>query len=165
METTNKNKMPSIDSDNDFERICAILCPEIPADEDGEFDPPEASLELIEKYLNFLTPYLEPNLRLHAIESTGYFSWEERYIWSGNNSLKKEHKKLMQEYASTSDFLKLVSIDGIDKETGILVKVRRPKDKKLFVIPLSDLKTVDENIIACQFIEDYACYITNYLNY
>ena len=80
METTNKNKMPSIDSDNDFERICAILCPEIPADEDGEFEPPEASLDLIEKYLNFLTPYLEPNLRLRAIESMGYFSWEERYI-------------------------------------------------------------------------------------
>lgn len=165
METTSKNKKPSIDADYDIERVCAILCPEDPADEDGEFEPPAASIEIIEKYLNFLEPYLEPNLRLQAIESMGYFSWEERYIWSKNSSLKKEHKKLMQEYASVSDFLKLVSVHGIDEQTGILVKVRRPKDKKLFVIPLSDLKTVEKDSLVAQFIEDYACYITNYLDY
>lgn len=85
---------------------------------------------------------------------------------SRNNShLKKEHKKLMQEYASISDFLKLVSVHGVDEQTGILVKVRRPKDKKIFVIPLSDLKAVEKDSLAAQFIEDYACYITNYLNY
>ena len=71
----------------------------------------------------------------------------------------------MQEYASISNFLKLVSVHGVDEQTGVLVKVRRPKDKKLFVIPLSDLKTVEKDSLAAQFIEDYACYITNYLNY
>lgn len=141
MTMINQNKIPSLHSIDDMERICAVLCPETPANEDGEFEPPRASMELLKKYLNFLRPYLETGLRFQAIESMGYFSWEERYLWSNNNPyLKKEHKNLMKEYASTADLLKLVSIEGIDEESGILVKVRRSKDKKQFIIPLADLK-------------------------
>ena len=162
---TTKSKLPILQSDDDMERMCSILCPDVPVNENNEFEPPVATMDMLERYLTFITPYLEPGLRLKASESMGYFSWEERYIWSSSDSIKKEHKRLKKEYASTTDILKIVSIQGIDEESGISLKVRRPKDDKNLVIPLADLRTIELGITANQIIDDYACYITNFLDY
>ena len=55
--------LPRSDSEDDFERICAILIPDQPMDPDEEeFVPPEATEEMLTKYQKFLLPRIPRGL-------------------------------------------------------------------------------------------------------
>jgi hypothetical protein len=45
---------------------------------------------------------------------------------------------------------------------GILVKVRRTSDKKIFALPLGDLETVGKQSENTQLLDDYAVWFTNF---
>ena len=154
-------KLPNITSENDLERICAILSPKEPS-VDGEFDPPTANEDLIEDYFEFLTKNLTKGLILKGRETLGYFNWEERFIFGVGD--KHEYNQFKKEDASISDDLRLISLNEIDDEQGIIAKVRRG-DKKMFNIPLADLEVKDQSSSAFNFVDDYGVYITNYLSY
>ena len=153
--------LPQLNAEDDFERICAILIPEQPlgADED-EFEPPEASLDMIERYHDFLIPKLPVGLRLTGREDMGYFGWEERFIWGAGNP--DDYERLKRERGSYKDKFLFLKLDEYDEEVGILVKVRRINDKKLFTIPLADLDTCTEKCKEHRLIDDYATWIVNF---
>lgn len=89
------------------------------------------------------------------------FSWEEPYLFGSFD--EKEYELLKKERPSYTDQYKLKRLgDIIDDLRGILVEVRRISDKKVFVLPLWDLKTVDRKNKNHQLISDYSYWMSNY---
>ncbi|MFO7883154.1 MAG: calcium-binding protein [Kosmotogaceae bacterium] len=89
------------------------------------------------------------------------FSWEEPYLFGIFD--EKEYELLKKERPSYTDQYKLIRLgDIIDDLRGILVEVRRISDKKVFVLPLWDLKTVDRKNKNHQLISDYSYWMSNY---
>jgi hypothetical protein len=160
MSKSKQTVFPSLDSDDDFERICAILSPDKGIDEDEEFDPPELSARHLSRYYDFLLPQLPVGLHLTGDEPLGHFAWEERFVW-GHGS-PEDHKKAKQFCASFEDTFELLSLLHSDKELGLLVNVRRLEDQKTFKIPLVDLKACDPDSAEYQLIDDYGVWFVNF---
>jgi hypothetical protein len=159
-----KSRLPNLDSKDDFERICAILSPSEPLDEEEEeFDPPEATPETITKYQVFLSKQLSAGLIMTGREDMGYFSWEERFTWGAGNS--KEYEKLKQENASFTDKYELIRLVDWNREYGLIADVKRITDNKLFSIPLADLDISPKNKKEHQLVDDYATWFVNFGEY
>ncbi len=89
------------------------------------------------------------------------FTWEEPYVMGVFD--QKEYEELKKKRPSYTDHYKLVRLeDTIDDLRGILVKVKRISDKKVFILPLWDLETVDKKDQNHQLISDYSFWMTNY---
>ncbi len=89
------------------------------------------------------------------------FSWEEPYLFGIFD--EKEYELLKKERPSYTDQYELIRLgDIIDDLRGILVEARRISDKKAFVLPLWDLKTVDRKNKNHQLISDYSYWMSNY---
>ncbi len=48
-----------------------------------------------------------------------------------------------------------------DYYDGIFVNVQRVSDKKKFVLPLADLKSIDKKSKNCQLLDDYSVWFVN----
>ena len=116
------------------------------------------SKENLSRFFNYLSEHIKYPCLLTGMED---FSWEEPYLLGVFD--QEEYEKLKKKRASYTDQFTLVKLeDRIDDLQGILVKVKRISDKKVFVLPLWDLKTVDRKDRNCQIIENYCHWMTNY---
>ena len=88
------------------------------------------------------------------------FSWEEPYLFGVFD--EQEYEKLKKMRASYTDHFKLKRFESIDDLLGILVKVKRIGDNKVFILPLWDLKTADKEDQNHQLIDDYSFWMSNY---
>ena len=149
-----KSRLPKLDSDNDCERISAILAPDQPFDE----DPPEASPETLQRYQDFLNTKLPLGTKMMGSETVGYFAWEERFEFGSGSS--HEHRRLSEKYASCFDILELMDLSNWDEDLGLMATVKRISDQKIFTIPLADLEVCPTN--EHQLVDDYSTWFVNY---
>lgn len=116
------------------------------------------NLENLNRYFNYLKINLIAPCILTGMED---FDWEEPYILGGWS--KKEYEKLKltnPSYTDEFEFIKLV--EEYDDWKGIFVSVKRISDKKVFSIPLWDLKVVDKKNPNFQIVSVYSSWMTNY---
>jgi len=75
---------------------------------------------------------------------------------------KEEYEKLKKEQPSYKDIFNLIAFENdLDENNGILVNVQRLSDKKTFILPLADLKSVDEDSMNYQLLDDYSVWKVN----
>jgi hypothetical protein len=116
------------------------------------------SMENLDKFYNYLSKHIKHPCLLTGMED---FSWEEPYLLGIFD--QEEYEILKRKRASYTDHFKLIRLeDRIDDLQGILVKVQRISDRKLFVLPLWDLKTVDRKDQNHHIIDNYCHWMTNY---
>jgi hypothetical protein len=90
------------------------------------------SKENLDRFYNYLSKNLTYPCLLTGMED---FSWEEPYVLGIFD--QDEYDILKIKRASYTDHFKLIRLeDRIDDLHGILVKIRRIVDKKLFFLPL-----------------------------
>jgi|GEM_PF-589475 len=112
----------------------------------------------LDKFYNYLSKHIKYPCLLTGMED---FSWEEPYVHGIFD--QKEYEILKKKRASYTDHFKLIRLeDRIDDLQGILVKVQRIGDRKLFGLPLWDLKTVDRKDQNHHIIDNYCHWMTNY---
>jgi hypothetical protein len=151
---------PNLKSDNDIERIAAVLNPRALFNEDeGEFEVDSVSYDSLEKYEEFLQKKIATNTELTGRESLGCFSWEERFEFQGGVG-SQEYLDLKKSMPSCRDIFSFISFEDIDEVVGILVKVKRKEDKKIFTLPLADLENAGKS--TDNSINDYAVWMVNY---
>jgi hypothetical protein len=109
------------------------------------------------RFLDYLAEHIKTPCVLTGAEN---FSWEEPYLLGIFD--QTEYEKLKKERPSSADQFKLIRLEGIDDRWGILVKVRRISDKKIFIIPLWELKTADKKDRNHPFIDAYSNWMSNY---
>lgn len=152
-------RLPKLDSNDEEERICAILCPNEPLDvEEYDFEPPESNEETLTCYYDFLKPQLKGGFKLMGREDIGYFGYEEPFYWGRDTKRPAQ----LSERASLEDKLEWIRLVDWNLEYGLMAEVRRIKDRKQFVIPLVDLEVCRQRIKEYQLIEDYSCWFVNY---
>ena len=119
-------------------------------------------LLVTEENQNKFYDYLSEHINYPCIlTGTEDFSWEEPYVFGVFD--QEEYERLKKKRASYTDHFKLVRLeDIIDDIRGILVKVKRIGDRKIFVLPLWDLETVDRKDKNHQLIDDYSSWMSNY---
>lgn len=110
------------------------------------------------KYFDFLKKNIQDKIILTGMED---FSWEEKYLLGGWS--KKEYEKLKKTQPSYTDKYEFIELlEDIDEIYGIIAKVKRVTDKRLFVLPVWDLKCIDKNSKNYEYISDYSFWMTNY---
>jgi tetratricopeptide (TPR) repeat protein len=125
----------------------------------GEADDLEVSEKSLLKYRKYLEAHLSKPCLLTGIED---FQWEEFYVLGpGNQKEYQELKKTRPSYQDTFELLEFTDeFGGLDD--GMMVKVRRLSDRKQFVLPLAELKGVDQKSGSYPILEDYSVWIINY---
>ena len=112
----------------------------------------------LRKYHNYLKNNINISCILTGIED---FDWEEPYLIGGWSKAEYEMKKLTK--PSYTDHFALVEfVEKIDNWKGIIVKVKRLSDEKIFDLSLWDLKIFDKDSSDYLLISDYSSWITNY---
>jgi hypothetical protein len=147
--------MDDIDFEDDEKRIADILLPGQKIE-----DLPDVSLEMLEKYFQYLSMNLPNDLLLTGQESLGYFAWEEKFDFGYGS--QKEYDQLRKQKASYHDKFKLLKLKNIDPGYGIIAAVSRISDNKKFDIPVVDLEACDENSTEYVLLEDYSMWFANY---
>jgi hypothetical protein len=127
------------------------------ADIFGTEGVPSVQTETLERYLDHLKQNLELPCQLTGIED---FPWEAIYVIGPGD--KEEHEQLRQTKPSYLDTYELLSFDDVKSRFGIMVNVRRVSDKKIFVLPLADLKTTDKKSKKYELLDDYVTWFVNY---
>jgi hypothetical protein len=116
------------------------------------------SKENLDKFYNYLSKHIKYPCLLTGMED---FSWEEPYVLGIFD--QEEYEILKKKRASYIDHFKLIRLeDRVDDLQGILVNVQRIGDRKLFILPLWDLKTVDRKDQNHHIIDNYSFWMTNY---
>jgi hypothetical protein len=122
---------------------------------------PEVSNETLEIYCKYIRKNLTLPCSLTGIESMGYFSWEERYLFGYGD--KKEYENIRKREGSYKDNYELRKfISEVIDDWDILVKVIRKNDKKKFEIPLSELEVIDKKSPDYQLLNDYTIWRVNW---
>ncbi len=118
--------------------------------------------EKTEKNLAKYMDYLEKNLSYPCV-LTGVedFNWEEFYIFGPGD--KEEYEKLKKTKPSYTDRFELLKLlEEVDLILGIIAKVKRCSDEKIFMIPLADLKAADRKSENYKLLHDFSVWIVNY---
>ncbi|MBD1828336.1 calcium-binding protein [Microcoleus vaginatus GB1-A2] len=116
------------------------------------------SLENAIKYLDYIKQNIKLPCYVTAIEE---FEWEEEYTMGSGS--KKEYARLKKTQPSYTDRFTINRLqDFVVQEEGILVEVQRVGDAQKFMLPLSELESVDEISPNNQLLNDYAVWIANY---
>ncbi len=152
-----------------FGRIYSILQVRANAD-DSEL---RVCSDLLDKYYNFLSAELELPCMLTGMGDMGCFAWEERYVFGFGDPSK--HERLKRKYPSYTDQYELLELcEDYDPEFGLYVSVKRILEgykksilpflnpKELFILPLNDLKAVDEKSKNYQLLDDYSVWFDNH---
>ena len=109
-------------------------------------------------YLEYLINKIQKPCLLTGMED---FEWEEPYLFGGWS--QKEYAKLKLTQPSYTDQFELLGfVDELNVWKGILVKVKRVADNKEFVLPLWDLKVMDDKSPNYLLVSDYSSWMTNY---
>ena len=109
-------------------------------------------------YLKYLKNNVEIPCQLTGIED---FEWEEPYVFGFGS--KREYEELEKTQPSYKDKFNLIKfVDDIDDQyDGIFVHVQRLSDKKKFVLPLADLKSMDKKSKNYRLLDDYSVWFVN----
>ncbi|NQE38004.1 hypothetical protein [Microcoleus asticus] len=118
----------------------------------------DVSLENSAKYLEYIKQNIQLPCHVTGIEE---FEWEEEYtIGSGS---KKEYARLKKTQPSSTDRFKINRFEDFRvEEEGIFVEVQRVGECQKFILPLSELESVDMISPNNQLLDDYAVWIANY---
>lgn len=140
-------------------RVIAILAP----DQDLEWYP-EPSLELLEKYMNYLKIHIPAGIWLTGREDTGQFSWETRFVWGDDPDSDPEYIEQRKQRASFQDTYRFNHIVGIADEwdIGILIEIIRKTDGAKFHLPLHDFEGKGNPKEIDLIIEDYSSWAVNH---
>lgn len=110
------------------------------------------------KYIKYLKNTIQKPCLLTGMQD---FEWEEPYLFGGWS--QKEYAKLKLTQPSYNDQFELLGfVDEVNVWKGILVKVKRVADNKEFVLPLWDLKVIDDKSPNYLLVSDYSSWMTNY---
>ena len=119
------------------------------------------NLEVTLKSLTLFREHLRKNLDTPCI-MTGIedFPWEERYIFGFGD--QAEYEEIKKTQASYTDVFELKRFeDLLDEDYGILVKVKRIKDNKRFVLDLASLKSTDKKSKNYMLLDDYSVWFVS----
>lgn len=135
---------------DDDKRIMAIL---------GATDrPPEVTRKTLAVYRVYLLQHLTLPCRVTGRED---FPWEERFVFGYGN--KREYEQLKKTKPSYEDHFDLLGFeDDPDENNGLLAKICRISDKKVFVIGLDWLDTVTKESPEHELLDDYTTWYVNY---
>ncbi len=111
-------------------------------------------------YSTYLEKKIPSKTKLTGMEDVGYFGWEEGYFFGAMD--EEDYLEMKAERGSYQDIYLFLEIDYIDEENGIIAKVERIEDKKIFHIPLEDLEGCDNNKEVNDIINDYSYWKVNY---
>ncbi len=112
------------------------------------------SLESLTIYRDYLRKHIEMPCIMTGIEG---FPWEDNYVFGYAN--EAEYENLKKDQPSPADIYELKRFeDLLDEKTGILVKIKRVKDNRRFVIDLAWLKAVDESSGNHALLDDYSAW-------
>ena len=118
---------------------------------------PSVNLRNLKTYYKHIKGNLPKGIILTPAES---FTWEEPYIFGDWSEV--EYEKLKKTQPSSSDEYKFIKLeDDIHDEMGLMLKVKRITDNKMFHIPLWDLEVADENSDYYLLVSDYSSWMTN----
>jgi len=118
----------------------------------------DVTLETIVKYFDYLKQNIQLPLEVTGIED---FPWEENYV-IGNGS-PKEYARLKKNQPSYTDVFTINEWkNSLIQDNSISVNLCRVSDKKKFLLPLEDLKVVDETSENYQLLDDYIVWVVNY---
>jgi hypothetical protein len=115
------------------------------------------TFESLTIYRDYLSKNLDTPCRMTGIED---FQWEGKYILGYAD--EAEHEAPKDNQPSRTDVYELKRFEElIDENTGILVKVRRVKDNKRFILDLASLKAVGETSKNFMLLDDYAAWFNS----
>ncbi|MEG4170388.1 MULTISPECIES: calcium-binding protein [unclassified Microcoleus] len=110
------------------------------------------------KYLDYIKQNIQLPCHVTGIEE---FEWEEEYTMGGGS--KKEYARLKKTQPSYTDRFTINRLeDLVLQEEGIFVEVQRVSDRQKFMLPLSELESVDVTSRNNQLLDDYAVWFINY---
>jgi hypothetical protein len=124
----------------------------------GKDEPPKVK----EKTLKIFLRHLKKNIEFPCVlTGSEDFEWEEFYIIGPGS--KKEHERLRKTNPSYLDTFELIDfIYDPNGDEGILAKVRRVSDKKIFYLDLDYLKVKPRKSKNFSLIDDYGVWFVNY---
>ncbi|MEG3838164.1 calcium-binding protein [Microcoleus sp. Z1_C3] len=116
------------------------------------------SLKNSVKYLEYIKQNIQLPCHVTGIEE---FEWEEEYTMGSGS--KKEYARLKKTQPSYTDRFTINRLeDLVLQEEGIFVEVQRVGDRQKFMLPLSELESVDVTSRNNQLLDDYAVWFINY---
>jgi hypothetical protein len=116
------------------------------------------SLKNSVKYLEYIKQNIQLPCHVTGIEE---FEWEEEYTMGSGS--KKEYARLKKTQPSYTDRFTINRLeDLVVQEEGIFVEVQRVGDRQKFMLPLSELESVDVISRNNQLLDDYAVWFLNY---
>ncbi len=116
------------------------------------------SLKSLTLYRDYLSKHLEMPCVMTGIEN---YPWDGNYV-SGCND-KAEYEALKNDQPSPTDIYELKRFEElIDEHGGILVKVKRVRDNRRFILDLASLKAVDESSRNCGLLAEYSSWFVNH---
>ncbi|MBP1747912.1 MAG: Calcium binding protein [Deltaproteobacteria bacterium] len=137
--------------DEQAEEVKALLGP----------DYETVSLKSLTLYRDYLRKHLEIPCVMTGIED---FAWDGKYVFGYNDTA--EYEALKNDQPSSTDIYELKRFeDLIDESAGILVKVKRVKDNRRFILDLASLKAVDEPSKNCRLLANYSTWFINHRNH
>ncbi len=148
---------PDDDEDVDYKndeqdkRICSIF---------KTNKTPKVNGRSLSTFKNYLKMNINHPCHVTGIEDMGCFGWEEPYVlglWD-----EDEYKELKKTQASYTDVYEMIRFnDKIDREHGIMVRVKRLSDSKIFTLTLADLEANDEKSKNYELLNDYSVWFVN----
>jgi hypothetical protein len=118
----------------------------------------DVSLENSVKYLEYIKQNIQLPCHVTGIEE---FEWEEEYTMGSGS--KKEYARLKKTQPSYTDSFTINRLeDFVVQEEGIFVEVQRVGERQKFMLPLSELESVDVISPNNQLLDDYAVWFVNY---
>lgn len=119
----------------------------------------EVNLRNQKKYLSYLSQSID-NKRC-ILTGNQEFAWEDYYIFGSGTP--KEYEKQRKTEASFMDQFNFISFSpDISKSDGIMVKVERLSDGKLFTLPLWQLEPIETTTKNFELISDYVTWFEYY---
>ncbi len=110
------------------------------------------TLESLTLYREYLRKHLETPCTMTGIED---LQWEDKHSFGYADETDSE--VLNNNRPSSTDVYELKRFEElIDEDIGILVKVKRVKDNRRFILDLKSLKAVDKASENYMLIDDYA---------
>lgn len=134
-------------NDDRDQRVIEILGP----------DNLAVSLESLTLYREHLRKHLDTPCIMTGIEG---FPWEEKYVFGYAD--ETEYETLKKDHPSCTDVYELKRFeDLIDGDAGILVKVKRVRDNRRFILDLASLKAVDGSSRNGMLLGDYSAWFVS----
>ena len=115
------------------------------------------SLRSLTLYRDYLSRHLEMPCVMTGIES---FPWDGKYVFGYDDPA--EYEALKKDQPSFTDIYELKRFEElIDENAGILVKVKRVRDNRRFILDLASLKAVDGSSKNYTLLADYSLWFVN----